>query len=92
MRVGSDIRAELEKFPGKIVAFHVKDTAPAGVTRDDGWTDVGGGTIDWKGIWPTIAHSGCNLLVTRERRPVDWRGFAAHSYSFLSGLTGNKKA
>jgi sugar phosphate isomerase/epimerase len=91
-RSGSDIRAELEKFPGKIVAFHVKDTAPAGVTRDDGWTDVGAGTIDWKGVWPTIGHSGCNLLVTENDDPSDWRGFAAHSYSFLSGLTGNKKA
>ncbi len=90
-RSGSDIRTELEKFPGKIVAFHVKDTAPDGVTADDGWTDVGAGTIDWKGVWPTIAHSGCDLLVTENDDPSDWRGFAAHSYTFLSGLAGNKK-
>jgi sugar phosphate isomerase/epimerase len=90
-RSGSDIRSELEKFPGKIVAFHVKDTAPAGVTKDDGWTDIGGGTIDWKGVWPAIARSGCNLLVLEHDEPSDWRGFAAHSYEYLSGLTGNKR-
>ena len=90
-RSGSDIRTELEKFPGKIVAFHVKDTAPAGVTEDDGWTDVGAGTVDWKGIWPSIARSGCDLLVLENDNPSDWRGFAAHSHTFLSGLAGNKK-
>lgn len=90
-RAGADIRTELERFPGKIVAFHVKDTAPAGVTEDDGWTDVGAGTIDWKGVWPSIARSGCDLLVLENDNPSDWRGFAAHSHTFLTGLTGNKK-
>jgi len=90
-RAGADIRAELDKFPGKIVAFHVKDVAPAGVTGDDGWTDVGAGTIDWKAVWPSIAHSGCDLLVLEHDNPSDWRGFAAHSHTFLSGLAGNKK-
>jgi sugar phosphate isomerase/epimerase len=91
-RAGAGINAELERFPGKIVAFHVKDTAPAGVTRDDGWTDVGAGTIDWKAVWPSIAHSGCDLLVLENDNPSDWRGFAAHSHTFLSGLAGGKKA
>ena len=44
---------EIRKFPGKVAAFHIKDTAAAGVTKDDGWTDVGAGTIDWKGLWPS---------------------------------------
>ncbi len=90
-RAGADIRTELEKFPGKIVAFHVKDTAPEGVTKDDGWTDVGSGIIDWKAVWPSIARSGCDLLVLENDEPTDWRGFAAHSHTFLSGLAGNKK-
>lgn len=91
VRAGCDAMAELTKFPGKIAAFHIKDTAAAGVTKDDGWTDVGAGTIDWKGLWPAIAGSGCDLLVLENDNPSDWRGFAAHSYDFLSGLTGNKK-
>jgi sugar phosphate isomerase/epimerase len=90
-RSGSDIVAELTRFPGKIVAFHVKDTAPVGVTADDGWTDVGAGTIDWQALWPTIAGSGCNLLVLENDNPSDWRGFARNSYEFLAALTGRKK-
>ncbi len=90
-RSGADIRTELDRFPGKVVAFHVKDTAPAGVTADDGWTDVGAGTIDWKAVWPSIAGSGCDLLVLENDNPSDWRGFAARSHTFLSGLAGNKK-
>ncbi len=91
VRSGSDIKAELTRFPGKVVAFHVKDTAPAGVPADDGWTDVGAGTIDWQAVWPTIAGSGCNLLVMENDNPSDWEGFARHSYDFLAGLTGRTK-
>jgi hypothetical protein len=29
--------------------------------------------------------------VLENDNPSDWRGFAAHSYNFLSGLAGNKK-
>lgn len=90
-RSGADIAGELTRFPGKVVAFHVKDTAPAGVTADDGWTDVGAGTIDWTGLWPTIAASGCDLLVLENDNPSDWNGFAKNSYDFLAALTGRKK-
>ena len=79
---------EIAKFPGKVAAFHVKDVAPAGVTKDDGWTDVGGGTVDWRGLWPTISGSGANLLVLEHDAPSDWRGFAAHSFAYLAKLTG----
>ena len=58
VRGGADIVAELTTFTGKVAAFHIKDMAPAGVTKDDGWTDVGAGTLDWQGLWPTIAGGG----------------------------------
>ena len=89
-RSGADVVAELTRFPGRVVAFHVKDTAPPGVTADDGWTDVGAGTIDWSALWPTIAASGCDLLVFENDNPSDWEGFARNSYRFVSGLTGRK--
>ena len=47
-----------------------------GVTKDDGWTDVGAGTIDWKALWPAIAASGADVLVLEHDNPSDWRGFA----------------
>lgn len=90
VRGGADIEGELAKFKGKVAAFHVKDLAPDGVTVDDGWTDIGGGTVDWKGIWPSIAASGSNLLVLEHDEPSDWKKFAENSYRFLAGMTGRK--
>jgi sugar phosphate isomerase/epimerase len=87
-RADADIPTEASKYGSKVVAFHIKDTAPAGVTKDDGWTDVGSGTIDWKKIWPAIAGTGATLLVMENDNPSDWRSFAANSYKYVSGLTG----
>jgi sugar phosphate isomerase/epimerase len=88
IRAGKKPADEIAKFPGKVAAFHVKDVAPAGVTKDDGWTDIGGGTVDWRGLWPTISGSGADLLVLEHDEPSDWRGFAARSYAYLAKLTG----
>lgn len=91
VRGGCSIKAELEKFPGKVAAFHIKDVAPEGVTEDEGWTDIGSGTIDWPALWPTIAAAGSDLLVLEHDAPSDWRGFAERSYKFLTGLIGKSK-
>lgn len=87
-RSGSNVAAEINRYGAKVAAFHIKDTAPKGVTKDDGWTDVGAGTIDWNGLWPTIAKTGATLLVIEHDNPSDWRSFAANSYKYVSGLTG----
>jgi sugar phosphate isomerase/epimerase len=88
VRAGKKAADEITKFPGKVAAFHVKDVAPAGVTKDGGWADVGSGTVDWKGLWPAISGAGTNLLVLEHDEPSDWRGFAARSYAYLAKLTG----
>lgn len=88
VRGGADIRTELARYPGKVAAFHIKDTAPDGVTADDGWTDVGAGTIDWTDLWPAIAGAGTDLLVLEHDAPSDWRAFAENSYRFLAGFAG----
>ena len=91
VRAKCDVAVELGRFPGKVAAFHVKDLAPAGVTADDGWTDIGAGTIDWKKLWPAIEKSGSDLLVFEHDNPTDWRKFAENSYRFVAGLAGHKK-
>lgn len=90
VRGGADIRTELDRFKGKVAAFHVKDLAPAGVTVDDGWTDIGSGTIDWKGLWPAIEASGTDILVFEHDAPSDWLAFAEKSYRFVAGMAGRK--
>ncbi len=87
-RAGKNIANEIAREGSKIVAFHIKDTAPKGVTKDDGWTDVGGGVIDWRGLWPAIADRDVSLLVLENDNPSDWHAFASNSYKFLAGLMG----
>lgn len=87
-RADTDIAGELNRYASKVVAVHIKDTAPKGVTKDDGWTDVGAGTIDWKALWPTIGKTGATVLVMENDNPSDWRSFASNSYKYVSGLTG----
>ncbi len=82
------VRSRSDIAAGKVAAFHIKDTAPAGVTKDDGWTDVGAGTIDWKKLWPTISKTGATLLVMENDNPSDWKSFAANSFKYVTGLTG----
>jgi sugar phosphate isomerase/epimerase len=88
VRAGADAAVEIRKQAAKIAAFHVKDTAKAGVTKDDGWTDVGAGIIDWKSVWPAISASGVTLLVMEHDNPSDWRAFAANSFKYVNGLIG----
>jgi sugar phosphate isomerase/epimerase len=90
VRGGSDIAEELAKFAGKVAAFHIKDVAREGVTEDDGWTDIGAGTINWTALWPAIERAGTDLLVFEHDAPSDWEKFARNSYTFVAGLIGRK--
>ena len=91
VRAGCQPKVEIGKFPGKVAALHIKDVAAEGVTVDDGWTDVGAGTIDWKALWPAIAGTGATLLVLEHDNPSDWRSYAAHSYEYVAGLAGGRR-
>ena len=90
VRAGADLKAEIARYAAKVAAFHVKDVAAPGVTAEDGWTDVGAGTIDWKGLWPALAGTGCDLLVLEHDNPADWRRFAEASFRFVAALAGRK--
>ena len=88
VRASGDIAREMTRYGSRVAAVHVKDIAKPGVTVDDGWTDVGAGIIDWKGVWPAIAKTGATLLVIEHDNPSNWRTFAENSYKFVSKLTG----
>src|SRR5687768_7622200 len=49
VKAGEDPVAWMDKLGSRITAIHVKDIAPEGENADeDGWADVGQGTLDWK--------------------------------------------
>ncbi len=88
VRAGVDVAAEMARYGGRLVAVHMKDLAPEGVTADDGWTDVGSGTIDWKALWPAIAATGVGLFVVEHDNPSNLPAFVTNSYRFVSSLVG----
>ena len=51
IRGGADPLKWIADYGQRITAVHVKDIAPAGENaNEDGWADVGHGTVDWRGL------------------------------------------
>jgi sugar phosphate isomerase/epimerase len=89
VRAGADPARWLDHFAGRIIAVHVKDIAPAGQKADeDGWADVGAGTVPWKSLWPKAVAAGARLMVAEHDNPNDFKRFAATSAKAMAALAG----
>ncbi|MCX5512207.1 sugar phosphate isomerase/epimerase [Kaistia algarum] len=87
VRAGKDPVREIEKLAGDTIAFHIKDLAPAGTTAEDGWADVGTGTVDWKALKPHIDGAAkAHVLVAEHDNPADWKRFAERSFASIKAL------
>ncbi|WP_062017403.1 sugar phosphate isomerase/epimerase [Aureimonas sp. AU4] len=90
VRGGEDPARWIERYSGRISALHVKDLAPSGEkTDEDGWADVGTGTMDWSAIWRAAKAAGCDLMVAEHDNPSDFRRFAETSLRTMNGFEGN---
>lgn len=77
MRGSADPLAWLAKYAGRVASVHIKDLAPAGQCVDeDGWADVGHGTLDWTKLLPAARKAGATLLVAEHDKPNDVARFA----------------
>lgn len=77
----------IEKYRDRITAVHVKDIAPAGECADeDGWADVGKGTMDWPGLLKALEGSPVRHFVVEHDKPSDDARFAKASAEFLLAL------
>lgn len=86
-RGGADPVAWLERLSGRLAAVHVKDLAPEGQNLDqDGWADVGAGTLDWLRLWPLALSHGARWMVLEHDKPTDPVPFARDSREYLLGL------
>jgi sugar phosphate isomerase/epimerase len=75
-----DPLAWISKYAGRLLAIHVKDIAPAGEAADeDGWADVGHGTMDWKTIMDAARSAGAKYFVLEHDNPADAERFARRS-------------
>jgi sugar phosphate isomerase/epimerase len=81
VRGGDDPLAWIDKHGKRISAVHVKDMAKPGEGLDeDGWSDVGHGTIDWAGLFKVLrAKSAAQYYVMEQDNPNDIERFARRS-------------
>jgi sugar phosphate isomerase/epimerase len=88
VRGGADPLAWIEKHGKRIVAVHVKDIAKPGEGLDeDGWSDVGHGTIDWAGLIKLLrAKSAAKYFVMEQDNPNDIERFARRSIATVKNF------
>jgi len=89
LRGGADPLAWITRYASRITAAHVKDIAPAGGApgplAEDGWADVGHGTMDWPGLMASLRGAGCDLFVLEHDNPADHLRFATRSLASVKG-------
>ncbi|MEP3048141.1 MAG: sugar phosphate isomerase/epimerase [Roseibium sp.] len=80
VRGGADPLKWIERYADRITTAHVKDLAPEGECADeDGWADVGHGTLDWTSITNALRNAGVDLFVMEHDKPSDYDRFATRS-------------
>ncbi|MCB9993712.1 MAG: sugar phosphate isomerase/epimerase [Hyphomicrobiaceae bacterium] len=81
VRGNADPVAWTRKYADRIVAIHVKDIAPVGDCIDeDGWADVGHGTLDWPGLMKLVrSETKAEYFVMEHDNPSDVDRFARRS-------------
>ncbi|SEQ73237.1 Sugar phosphate isomerase/epimerase [Faunimonas pinastri] len=86
-RGGADPSEWLARESARIISVHVKDIAPAGEkTDEDGWTDVGSGTLDWRKLWAEARSVGAKWMVVEHDNPKHPDTFAKASFDYLARL------
>jgi sugar phosphate isomerase/epimerase len=81
VRGGVDPLDWIDRYASRIVAVHVKDIASDGQAKDeDGWADVGHGTLDWPRIMATLREkTPAKVFVMEHDNPNDIERFAKRS-------------
>ncbi|SDG69621.1 sugar phosphate isomerase/epimerase family protein [Pelagibacterium luteolum] len=88
VRGENDPNAWIEKHGQRIVAAHLKDIAPEGEAKDeDGWADLGHGTVPWKDLFSTLkSKTKATHFVMEHDNPNDLERFASRSIATAKSL------
>lgn len=86
IRGEQDPAAWIRRYASRVVSFHVKDIAPAGQAADeDGWADVGHGTLDWPALLPVMRSVNAEVWTLEHDNPSDDARFARRAFAAVSG-------
>ena len=84
---GADPLDWIKTFGKRLTAVHVKDIAPEGENADeDGWADVGDGTVDWKALMAALRTTAGKYFVMEHDNPKDATRFAERSIAAAKQL------
>lgn len=87
VRGGADPIEWIRRYRDRITAVHVKDIAKPGEKLDeDGWEDVGHGTVPWKAIWAELKLTPAKIFVMEHDKPNDDARFARRSIEAARNL------
>lgn len=89
VRGGSDPQTWISNYGSRISAVHFKDLAAAGdCTDEDGWADVGHGTLDWTSLTQLVkAHTNADLFIAEHDNPNDYQRFARRSIDTMKSFS-----
>lgn len=80
IRGGADPVEWINRYRDQIIAVHVKDIAETGNNiEEDGWEDVGHGTVDWPALFAVLRDTPVQFYVMEHDNPSDDRRFASRS-------------
>jgi sugar phosphate isomerase/epimerase len=83
-RGGADPVEWMRSQQRRLTAVHVKDIAREGADpAEEGWSDVGAGTLDWPMLWREAIQLGAKWMVLEHDKPSDPIGFARASRAYL---------
>jgi sugar phosphate isomerase/epimerase len=87
LRGGADPAAWIARYASRITAAHLKDIAPAGQNaNEDGWADLGEGTVPWRALMADLRHTPCKIFILEHDNPSDHARFARRSFQAAKGL------
>jgi sugar phosphate isomerase/epimerase len=87
IRGGADPFQWIEDHASRITAVHVKDIAAQGQnTNEDGWADVGYGTVDWKALTSALRDTPVKYFIMEHDNPSDDERFARRSIATVKAF------
>ncbi|MFK7992611.1 MAG: sugar phosphate isomerase/epimerase family protein [Granulosicoccus sp.] len=81
----------IEQYSDRLISAHIKDLAPEGECLDeDGWADVGQGTMDWPALLKALDTTAVQYRIMEHDNPNDHHRFASRSIETLNSLLVNQ--